>query len=370
MPVMYWTPSISPSTLAWYTGDKLAPWRGHLFVGALNGQTLVHGGDDGYFDPLLQLFDENGTSVLAYDDDSFFFDPAIHFELRTPGTYFLQVGECCGVGDADYLLAYASTSANATTESEPNDTPGTADPIAYGGSVTGTIDTGLVDLYAFAGTAGDMVRIQVFDAWNRQDAADFVTLELLAPDGVTPLDTGGYVNLQTATAILQTTGTHYLRIQPVGAATEYRVTLSRFQSAPYESEPNGTTAQAGLLIQRAAGVIGTPGDVDIYRLDAPAHRLAQILIYAGSAATGSDGSFEFSGHGSSLQPLLTVTDASGNVLATSTSDPVSVFTESVSQPLPTAAIAFVPQGNGPFFVRVESAFGAGSATATYVLEKR
>jgi glucose/arabinose dehydrogenase len=41
MPVMYWTPSISPSTLTWYTGDKLAPWRGHLFVGALNGQTLV-----------------------------------------------------------------------------------------------------------------------------------------------------------------------------------------------------------------------------------------------------------------------------------------------------------------------------------------
>jgi aldose sugar dehydrogenase len=41
MPVMYWTPSISPSTLVWYTGDKLAPWRGNLFVGALNGQTLV-----------------------------------------------------------------------------------------------------------------------------------------------------------------------------------------------------------------------------------------------------------------------------------------------------------------------------------------
>jgi glucose/arabinose dehydrogenase len=40
MPVMHWTPSISPSTLTWYTGDKLTPWRGHLFVGALNGQTL------------------------------------------------------------------------------------------------------------------------------------------------------------------------------------------------------------------------------------------------------------------------------------------------------------------------------------------
>jgi glucose/arabinose dehydrogenase len=41
MPVMYWTPSISPSTLVWYTGEKLPPWQGHLFVGALNGQTLV-----------------------------------------------------------------------------------------------------------------------------------------------------------------------------------------------------------------------------------------------------------------------------------------------------------------------------------------
>jgi aldose sugar dehydrogenase len=40
MPFMHWTPSISPNTLAWYTGDKLAPWRGNLFVGALNGQTL------------------------------------------------------------------------------------------------------------------------------------------------------------------------------------------------------------------------------------------------------------------------------------------------------------------------------------------
>ncbi len=41
MPVMYWTPSISPSTLVWYTGEALEPWQGHLLVGALNGQTLV-----------------------------------------------------------------------------------------------------------------------------------------------------------------------------------------------------------------------------------------------------------------------------------------------------------------------------------------
>ncbi len=41
MPALFWVPSISPQTLVWYTGDKLEPWQGHLFVGALNGQTLV-----------------------------------------------------------------------------------------------------------------------------------------------------------------------------------------------------------------------------------------------------------------------------------------------------------------------------------------
>ena len=34
-PVIYWTPSIAPSGLAMYRGDKFPGWRGDLFVGAL-----------------------------------------------------------------------------------------------------------------------------------------------------------------------------------------------------------------------------------------------------------------------------------------------------------------------------------------------
>jgi glucose/arabinose dehydrogenase len=34
-PVIYWTPSIAPSGLAMYGGDKFPAWRGDLFVGAL-----------------------------------------------------------------------------------------------------------------------------------------------------------------------------------------------------------------------------------------------------------------------------------------------------------------------------------------------
>ena len=40
MPVMFWMPAISPSSLIFYTGDKFPYWKGHLFVGALNGQQL------------------------------------------------------------------------------------------------------------------------------------------------------------------------------------------------------------------------------------------------------------------------------------------------------------------------------------------
>jgi glucose/arabinose dehydrogenase len=40
MPRMFWVPVISPSSLVFYTGDRIPEWRGNLFVGALTGQQL------------------------------------------------------------------------------------------------------------------------------------------------------------------------------------------------------------------------------------------------------------------------------------------------------------------------------------------
>jgi aldose sugar dehydrogenase len=39
-PRMFWVPSISPSSLAFYTGDKFPRWQGSVLVGALNGLSL------------------------------------------------------------------------------------------------------------------------------------------------------------------------------------------------------------------------------------------------------------------------------------------------------------------------------------------
>jgi glucose/arabinose dehydrogenase len=40
-PLHVWTPSIAPSGLAFYTGDRFPRWRGHLFAGALAHRLLV-----------------------------------------------------------------------------------------------------------------------------------------------------------------------------------------------------------------------------------------------------------------------------------------------------------------------------------------
>jgi aldose sugar dehydrogenase len=40
-PLHYWVPSIAPSGMAFYTGDKFPRWRGDLFVGALKDSMLV-----------------------------------------------------------------------------------------------------------------------------------------------------------------------------------------------------------------------------------------------------------------------------------------------------------------------------------------
>ena len=40
-PLYQWTPSIAPSGMAFYTGERFPAWRGNLFVGALRDQMLV-----------------------------------------------------------------------------------------------------------------------------------------------------------------------------------------------------------------------------------------------------------------------------------------------------------------------------------------
>ncbi|OOZ35394.1 PQQ-dependent sugar dehydrogenase [Solemya velesiana gill symbiont] len=46
-PIYYWVPSIAPSGMMFYNGDKFPQWRGNLFVGSLKFQLLVRLETDG-----------------------------------------------------------------------------------------------------------------------------------------------------------------------------------------------------------------------------------------------------------------------------------------------------------------------------------
>lgn len=47
-PLVYWVPSISPSAIAFYTGDKIPAWKGNLFIATLSGTHLRRLEIDGF----------------------------------------------------------------------------------------------------------------------------------------------------------------------------------------------------------------------------------------------------------------------------------------------------------------------------------
>jgi len=330
-------------------------------------------GDTEYYDPLLALYDVDGTTELWSDDDTFFYDSAIQYHIDTPGTYFVAVDEySLNGGDGEYFLSFTRSAANAVAEGASNDTFGTADAASYGARYSGTIDAGDFDFFAFSGTAGDMVRLQIFDVDNSETGVDDVIGAFFDTDGTTQLQNGGDGDLQTLTTILTTTGTFFVRIEPGSGLTPYMFELTRFRNSTFETEANDTIATADILTNRVAGVIDAAAAVDVFRFSGAPGQLVRIDCFASNDTTeslSSDGYSEYSGHGSDLEPVLEILDSLGNVIATATSTPTNVFTEDVVDALPTVQIGGVIDTAGIYYVRVSDANGNGGSTFSYVLEK-
>lgn len=71
-PVFHWNPSISPSGMLFYTGDRFPAWKGDLFTGALNGTALIRldmqGGKPVKEERLLQNLEERIRDVRQGPD--------------------------------------------------------------------------------------------------------------------------------------------------------------------------------------------------------------------------------------------------------------------------------------------------------------
>lgn len=66
-PLLHWTPSIAPSGMAFYTGDRIPAWKGSLFVGSLKFGTLhrvvLDGGRVVRQEQMLKEIDDNIRDV-------------------------------------------------------------------------------------------------------------------------------------------------------------------------------------------------------------------------------------------------------------------------------------------------------------------
>ncbi|HTF90194.1 MAG TPA: hypothetical protein VK843_17395 [Planctomycetota bacterium] len=331
----------------------------------------VFHGDDDYFDGRLSLIDSNGATQLAANNDAFFSDPAIHFRIDTPGTYFIVLEEQVGSGDGEYFLSYTNSDAtNLTAEVESNDSSGTAQLLSYGATVEATANTGDDDFYTFNGTAGDLVRAQCFHSGNWREAASTVAVEALDSNGATPLLVDAEGNLHVQSILLRHDGVYFLRVPAAGSATPYTLRLERFLSSTWETEDNDAIARANPLDAggRAAGVVIDNNDDDFFSFAGTAGVPITIQLYA-AKSLHSDGFFEYSGYGSALLPRLRLLNSSGGTICESHSGKV-VGTEGVIAGLPTGAAAFVPAVTGTFYARVESVNNLGQADYHYVIEKR
>lgn len=318
-------------------------------------------GRTAYAQPSVQITG-GGDSIVAVGQ--LVGDPGFAM-ARDADTFVVRVRPDPG-SEGPYLLAVEAEPFAGTPESEPNDTPLTADDLVRGRAVLGKAQSN-PDFFRIAGQAGDLIEIELHD----REGIDGTTVAatLLAPDGVTIVPSRRVVSHGRILALLSETGAHTLRLEGDSA---YLVRLREVRPATAEVEPNdlfelGTSITGGA----AAGDMDLPGDVDHFRFRVREGRLTRIRLVGGVGASGGDTTTHL---GSLLDPRLTVLDP-GGLPVVMAEDPLAgpattLFPEGLSDTESWLTLAFVPAVGGTYTLRVEDLGSRSGPTRFYWLEVR
>ncbi len=221
-------------------------------------------------DPTLSLIAPDGKTLLAFNDDFDGFDSRISFRVPTSGRYYVVIrafGATGGPGRT-YAINFGTVICTATgTEREPNDTPGTASPVAIGGDGTGAIcpgdqsPVGDVDYWAFTAQAGTTIELDI-DAEQLGLPVDPI-IALYASDGTTRLASnddadGSDSRLQFS---IITTGTYFATVAAsVGGGANPFPYIFHFRSvAAGPGDP--ITVRAEGLGRPTGLAVGSTGDL-------------------------------------------------------------------------------------------------------------
>ncbi len=336
------------------------------------------------YDSRVEIYATDGTTLISAYDDAIEFDAYGSYAFTTAGTYFLRVAAFGGLGSGGQYLLEWSLAATTVTETEPNDTSATATAITYGAAVTGALGAADTDYFSFTASAGDQILLEVMDSTGgkMQGALDVVVADLLGSDGVTAvlndLTTsagaigGPLTNVFCRTAILQSSGTHYVRItpdlSPVATPYAFRITLVRNATAEVESNNTSATANAiPATAPRVAGAISVAGDVDYYSFTASAGEL--VVFRCITEFPASTIAPPLDGHGSNLIGLLTVYGTSGTTVITSANRSLIRRPQGLVVVDIGLEVAFVAPVSGTYFISVADVGGVGGADRYYLLSR-
>jgi len=188
----------------------------------------------------------------------------------------------------------AAASDGTFVETEPNNTPATANLIVPEVTIRGTLTpTGDVDFFAFEGRAGQHVTIDVdAQSLTPKSPADTV-VTLFDPDGRQVIENDDE-SAETRDAFvrftLPATGRYLFRIRDAayrgGPNFAYRARVALTGGSPSdrftESEPNNTLAQANAITPNVTirGALTPAGDVDFFSFQATAGQRVRIDIAA------------------------------------------------------------------------------------------
>ncbi len=185
-------------------------------------------------DSQLRVFDTDGTTLIEFDDDdgsigglSSSIAGAI---IPGPGTYFLEVRHFSATNQLrPYDLHFRLQSGAPTPETEPNNTPATANPLPAGGWVSGARDPAMAteqDWYSFTANAGDTIFLSMdldpeddITTWNgRLGIALFgdATNQILVVDDAGAVDTS---DSEAHFMTVKTAGTYFAFVDSAGAGT-------------------------------------------------------------------------------------------------------------------------------------------------------
>lgn len=261
-----------------------------------------------------------------------------------------------------------------TPEVEPNDTPGTANPLSFP-NIGGISPTGEADFFSLGSPAAGSRVFAMIEAVGSA-TTDYDMRVTTATDTLEYDDLNGDIafgNLSPVVAGTPLTGAPaFLRVNHFSATTAgdpyrlYAVVQPALASAAPEAEPNDTTATAtSATANYYTGTLATGGDTDLYSFPAAPGDVLFVALDADPLRDATPFNFALALLDGSGTVLVSVND--GGSTSSTTSGAGSLTATTPNSPAEGLVYRVPAGGGGTFYARVTLGGGTIGTPPDYLL---